>query len=229
MPQAAVGPAPGVGGGELRRRAASAAVLAPVALAATYFGNPWFEMMVALLALLMLGEWLRLTRAGGLPWAVLGVTYVVIPCLCLVWLREYSTGGREALLWLLMLVWATDIAAYAAGRTIGGPRLARRISPGKTWAGLIGGVAAAGLASALLASPLGYGSPAGLAMLALALAVVAQAGDLVESWVKRRFGAKDSGSLIPGHGGVLDRLDGVLAAAPVLALIVWCADGRVPA
>jgi len=129
------------------------------------------------------------------------------------------------LLWLLFVVWATDIAAYFVGRGIGGPRLAPGISPGKTWAGLAGGMLGAAVVGGAVAAA--SGGPAGLAvMVALVLAVVAQAGDLFESFLKRRAGLKDSGTLIPGHGGVLDRLDGLLFAAPAYALLV-AVGGRV--
>jgi len=163
-------------------------------------------------------------------WLVGGVAYVAAPSVCLVWLRGSPLAGLPVVLWLLLAVWGTDIVAYAVGRTLGGPKLAPRISPGKTWSGLLGGMAGAGAVSAGFALWQGLGAwPAMLgAGLGLAIAVVAQTGDLFESWVKRRCGAKDSGALIPGHGGVLDRLDGVLAAAPVAALVVWLSGGDMP-
>ncbi len=117
------------------------------------------------------------------------------------------------------MVWSTDIAAYFNGRALGGPKLAPRFSPGKTWSGAIGGAAAAVaggiLVASLVVAPGGWMVPA----VALLLSVVAQAGDLGESWVKRRFGAKDSGTLLPGHGGVLDRVDGLVAAAALLYVL----------
>jgi phosphatidate cytidylyltransferase len=118
---------------------------------------------------------------------------------------------------LLLIVWATDIAAYLAGRLIGGPKLAPAISPGKTWSGAAGGLAGA-LVVAVVASPGAWG----LAMAAV-LSVVSQMGDLMESGIKRHYGVKDSGKLIPGHGGLLDRLDGVLTAAPVAAVLALLA------
>jgi phosphatidate cytidylyltransferase len=128
--------------------------------------------------------------------------------------------GRADVLFLLLIVWAGDIGAYLVGRWVGGPRLAPRISPGKTWSGAIGGLAAA-VAVGLIAAHLLWQPttvwPA--AAIASVLGVVAQAGDLLESFVKRRLAVKDSGHLIPGHGGLFDRLDGVLAAAPAAALL----------
>ncbi len=147
-----------------------------------------------------------------------GVVYVGAAGLALIWLREDAAAGRINVLFLMMVVWASDIGAYAVGRLCGGPKLAPLISPGKTWSGAAGGLAAAvaaGLAVALWAP----GLPARTALVAGALGVVSQAGDLLESAIKRRFGVKDTGRLIPGHGGLLDRLDGVLAAAPAAALL----------
>lgn len=153
--------------------------------------------------------------------AALGAPYVVIGCAAL-WTLAAGPGGRTALFYVVLAVWATDIGAYAAGRSIGGPKLAPRLSPKKTWAGLIGGMAAAaltGVGVALAAEGLAEGPILAAGLLAALLAVVAQAGDLFESWSKRRAGVKDSGRIIPGHGGLLDRIDGLLAAAPALALV----------
>jgi phosphatidate cytidylyltransferase len=148
-----------------------------------------------------------------------GVIYLGIPVLALIWLRSLE-GGVGLMIWLLVVVWATDIMAYVVGRTVGGPRLAPTISPGKTWSGLWGGVLGAALAGGLAAALGGAGRPAQAAGLGALLAVIGQIGDLVESTFKRRAGVKDSGHVIPGHGGVLDRLDSLLFAAPALALVL---------
>ena len=147
-----------------------------------------------------------------------GIVYVGMPVFALIWLRARPEDGMLLAFWALSLVWATDIGAFFAGRAIGGPKLAPAISPNKTWAGLGGGV----LASLLLGWALNRwaGLPAGLAVASAPLAVFAQIGDLLESWMKRRAGVKDSGKLLPGHGGVLDRLDGLVTSVPVAALIV---------
>lgn len=160
------------------------------------------------------------SRSG---WLSMGSLYVGLPVVALVWLRE--AGGASTVLWLLAVVWATDIGGYAFGRTIGGPKLAPRISPKKTWAGLLGGMLCAGIVGALL--PLAFDLPPSLRVAAFAtmLAVVAQLGDLFESSVKRRFGVKDSSTIIPGHGGVLDRVDGLIATAPVVALVTMALGG----
>jgi phosphatidate cytidylyltransferase len=149
-------------------------------------------------------------------WRGAGVLYVGLPSLALIWLRGNPGWGLATCLWLLALVWAIDSAAYFAGRAIGGPKLAPRISPRKTWAGLVGGCAAAALVSALAAAWAGA-NVAALAALGVGLAFVEQGGDLAESAVKRHFGVKDSSELIPGHGGMLDRVDGLVAVATAIA------------
>ena len=168
--------------------------------------------LLAVVGALALG-WRPLRAAGG-------VLYVGLPALALVWLRGEVPGGLQHLIWLFLVIWATDICAYLVGRSVGGPKLAPTISPGKTWSGLMGGVAGAGLVGALAATGLGAGHWFAAAVGAC-LAVIGQAGDLFESSLKRRAGVKDSGHLIPGHGGLLDRIDGLVFAAPAFAGLVW--------
>ena len=146
-----------------------------------------------------------------------GVLYCGLPVLALTLIRRQPDGLTYAI-WALALVWACDIGAYFSGRTFGGPKLAPVISPNKTWAGLIGGVILAALFG--LAMQHFYGLPLRLTVATPVLGVLAVLGDLYESWLKRRAGVKDSGTLLPGHGGVLDRLDGVVPVAPVAALLV---------
>lgn len=162
---------------------------------------------------------------SGSGWLAIGTLYIALPCTALVWLR--ATDGPETLLWLFLVVWATDIAAYGVGRRIGGPRLAPFISPSKTWSGAIGGLAAAmgvGEGAALL---LDLAVPWVLVAASAGVSMMAQLGDLTESRLKRHFGVKDSGWIIPGHGGVFDRVDGVLAAALVVAGAVLISGGGV--
>ena len=159
----------------------------------------------------------RVRRAAWL--APAGTLYIAVAVLAVLHLR--LEGGLWPTLWLFVVVWATDIAAYAAGRSIGGPLLAPALSPRKTWSGLLGGATAAAAAGAAMAA--GGGPPLALAAgLGFALAVVAQAGDLAESAAKRYVGVKDASGLIPGHGGVLDRLDGLMAAALAFVVLRQC-------
>jgi len=151
------------------------------------------------------------------PMLALGTIYVGLPVLSLLLIRHQKEGVVFTL-WALALVWATDIGAYFAGRTIGGPKLAPAVSPNKTWAGLAGGVVLASLFGAAMHGWAGL--PLRMTLATPGLAVIAQGGDLYESWLKRRAGVKDSGTLIPGHGGALDRLDGIVPVAPIAALLV---------
>jgi phosphatidate cytidylyltransferase len=146
----------------------------------------------------------------------LGVLYICPAFVSLLLMRS-AHGGFRDVLFVVVVVWGTDIGAYLVGRLIGGPPLAPRISPGKTWSGSVGGLVAASLVGAAA----GYEHPLTAGLLAFLLSVIAQAGDLLESAIKRHFGVKDSGNIIPGHGGLLDRLDGLLTAAP--AAMLWSA------
>lgn len=150
--------------------------------------------------------------------AGLGALYAALPSIALVWLRQDQAAGLLTVIWLFLLVWGTDIGAYAAGRTIGGPLLMPVVSPKKTWAGLLGGMASAMLAGAGMVWWADLSAPVFIVVASAVLAVVAQAGDLLESWVKRRAGVKDSSNIIPGHGGVLDRVDGLLTAGLAVAI-----------
>ncbi len=148
-----------------------------------------------------------------------GVAYAGVGAVALTWLRLDPLAGRANLVFLVAVIWASDIGAYVAGRLIGGLKLAPAISPGKTWSGALGGLAAAMLAGCAAGQAMAPGAPVRAAALACLLAAASQAGDLMESAIKRGFGVKDSGRLIPGHGGLLDRLDGFLVAAPVAAAL----------
>jgi phosphatidate cytidylyltransferase len=256
---------------DLGKRVASAAILAPAALACIWFGGVAYQALIGLASIGLAVEWVKLcgqpaVRLPGLlilagvvlaavvsaagsalaglgvlaiaailvvitaaPVAgtgilLLGLPYVGCCTVAMIWLRADPVAGRANLLFLLLLVWASDIGAYLAGRWLGGPRLAPAISPGKTWSGAVGGLVAAvvvGLLSAFVLQP--PASAVRVACLAGGLGIVAQAGDLLESRIKRHFGVKDSGHLIPGHGGLLDRLDAVLAAAPTAAVLALVA------
>ena len=163
---------------------------------------------------------------GGAHWRALaaGVPYAGVGVVALIWLRADAAAGLTNLLFLLLLVWASDIGAYVTGRLVGGPKLAPRISPGKTRSGAVGGLVAAVCVALVVAYAVqGTVQPGRVAAIAAGLGIVAQAGDLLESMIKRHFGVKDSGTLIPGHGGLLDRVDALLTAAPVAALLALAA------
>jgi phosphatidate cytidylyltransferase len=253
-------------GSALAKRAISALILIPIALAEIWLGPPYLDVLVAAVGGILAWEWARLGGrghvgfAGALSiatvllaialaafmrdmtgiwalvagallvtalarfehearpyWLGFGPLYVGLPCLAILWIRALPDGGMSTLLWLFALVWATDTGAFVAGRLIGGPKLAPTVSPNKTWAGLAGGAIAAtavGVATVLLL-PAGNGWT--LAVASAVLALVEQGGDLFESAAKRRAGVKDSSNLIPGHGGALDRLDGLLAVSVAVA------------
>lgn len=152
-------------------------------------------------------------------WAGAGVLYVGLPAMALVWLRMGDASGWAAVWFLFLIVWSTDTGAYVIGRSFGGPRLAPRISPNKTWSGALGGIAISAGVAYLFALWLEGTSPAVLVLVAILLSIVAEAGDLAESAIKRRFKVKDAGHLIPGHGGLLDRVDALLFAAVAAALL----------
>jgi phosphatidate cytidylyltransferase len=242
-------------GSELKRRIVSAIVLA-----ATWYGGFWFEVVAALIGLLIYYEWSTITRLGersvrsnafgwlavaliaadivagdstfSIPilggatitgillvlgrntdwWLPAGIFYAGLSAISLATIRGDDQAGLVATLFIFAVVWATDILAYFVGRALKGPKLAPKISPGKTWSGAIGGTVSGILASSLLA--LGVFSRVSIWTLAIAfiLSVASQIGDLFESFIKRRFGVKDSSRLIPGHGGVMDRVDGLVFA-----------------
>lgn len=190
---------------------------APVAAAAAIAAGTVLAGALAGLAPADSGERLAALKRG--LWAAGGVLYAGTAFLGPALLRRSAEFGFLAFLFLAAAVWTTDICAYAVGRAVGGPRLWRRVSPSKTWAGAAGGLAGGVAAGTLVAYASGIGSLAVPAMIALLLSALAQAGDLLESAVKRQFGAKDASGLIPGHGGLMDRVDGFLVAAAVALLI----------
>ncbi|TCH97660.1 phosphatidate cytidylyltransferase [Roseococcus sp. SYP-B2431] len=188
--------------------------------AAAVLGRPGLGLLI--LALGAPATWyVARTAPGARPfWLAFGILYIGLAGIALVALRHDGLVGRDNVIFLFLVVWASDIAAYAAGRSLGGPKLAPAISPNKTWSGALGGLIGASAVGLGVAWGLGAGgSPATILLVSALLGIATQSGDMLESWIKRRFGVKDSSGLIPGHGGLLDRLDGVLAAAPLAALI----------
>ena len=205
---------------ELHTRILTAFALILLALMAAVVGGYSFALFVAAAATAMYFEWMRLTRGWGFRWAVGGFFYALLPALALLWVRDRAgqpeaNHGLALLLWIFIVTWATDIGAFFAGRAFGRRKLAPAISPNKTWAGLYGGMAAAAVCAG--AWVLFSGLSPILILLAPVFAVAAQAGDLFESWMKRRANVKDSGNWLPGHGGLLDRLDGLVPVALLTA------------
>ncbi len=208
---------------ELATRTAVGILLIAIALVEALLGGWPFAILVAVVATVMYLEWTRIVAGWGVGWKLFGFIYCLLPAVALLWIRERAEyqgigSGFDLLIWVFLVVWSTDIGAYFAGRAIGGPKLAPAISPNKTIAGLIGGVVAAALIAGAWASAVDL--PRALLWLAPPLAVAAQAGDLFESGLKRRAGVKDSGTWLPGHGGLLDRLDGLVPVAVLTAILM---------
>lgn len=199
--------------GWLMAAAGAGACLLTQALSYRY-GLGWLALSLIPIAVLTRAE-PRLARGAALA----GTVYVAVACAALVGLRDDDLYGWEAVLWVALTVVATDIGGYFAGRAIGGPKLWPAVSPGKTWAGLGGGMAFAVVVGAVFSSATSGTLAHEVALVSAVMAVVAQGGDLGESALKRRCGVKDSSALIPGHGGLLDRMDGLLAAGMVAALV----------
>lgn len=194
-------------------RVLSALVLAPVVLGLVYWGSWPFNAMVGLVALILAGEWARMVGRRPL-WLAFGVLYIALSCWALWRLRLDPEWGRVTLFWLLAVVWGADTGGYVFGMTLRGPKLAPTISPNKTWSGFAGGTLFSAVAGwGVLAFAKDGDAGVNVLLFSAAIGVVSQVGDLFESWVKRRFGVKDSGSIIPGHGGLFDRIDGLVAAA----------------
>lgn len=201
---------------ELLVRTVTAVVMIAAALAAAVKGGNVFAVAVAALASIMFFEWSRIVRGWGAAWYISGFFYGLVPALALLWIRERDAHGLELLLWVFLVTWSLDIGAYLVGRKFGRRKLAPSISPGKTVEGLYGGIAAATLVGGAWVFAFDLGRP--LLLLAPLFAMAAQAGDLFESGMKRRAGVKDSGSWLPGHGGLLDRLDGLVPVAVLTVL-----------
>jgi phosphatidate cytidylyltransferase len=208
---------------DLWTRVGSAIVLFAIAGTALWFGGIAFGLLLLVGGALVVVEWLALVRAMTLGGGAKGALMLLGPLAILgamagLWfIRDHL--GMTAALWVFGMVWATDIGAYFAGRAFGGARLAPAISPSKTWSGLIGGMVAALIASATIGDRAGIvGVPL---WIGLFMGLLAQLGDLGESWMKRRAGVKDSGKLIPGHGGLFDRVDGLLPVALLLGALAF--------
>lgn len=259
------GPSLAAGRSNLTLRIVSSLVMAPLAIAAAYFGGLAFIVFWAIAALAVLWEWdtlvcaeernlvlatgavalagsglvLAFDRSGvaaavivlgffGVAamaskarriWCAAGLVYAAAILIAPALLRHDATLGFAAILFLFVIVWLTDITAYFVGRAVGGPKLMPRVSPNKTWSGAIGGAVAGVVGGVVVAQQAGLAGLVAAGVVAFLLSIVSQIGDLAESAIKRQFNAKDASQLIPGHGGLMDRLDGFVAAAAAGALI----------
>jgi len=199
--------------------------MAPLTILVAWYGGPLFVLFWAGAAVIVLWEWSRLVIGAPRPryaafaaWMVGGLCYAGVLLLAPLTLRRDPVLGFLALLFLFAVVWVTDIAAYFAGRALGGPKLWVAVSPNKTWSGALGGALGGTLAGVVVCRLAGLDLAPMLVLVTLSLSIASQAGDLLESAIKRHFGAKDASHLIPGHGGLMDRLDGFLTA--VLAAVM---------
>lgn len=211
---------------DLRTRTLSALVAGPAFLAVLWLGGWVWTVALILVSNVLVREIGRLGRLIGLSLVqrcLLPFVYVTPALVGLIWLRHDAVVGLSNILFVLLVVWASDIAAYLIGRWAGGPLLAPWISPAKTWSGAMAGLtgaASVGLMASLYSAD---GRPVSAMLVAMLLGLASEAGDLIESALKRQAGVKDSGQFLPGHGGALDRLDGMLLAAPMAAVLAWAA------
>lgn len=207
--------------------------MAPIAIGIAWLGGWPFVLFWTLAACIVLWEWTRLvTRSPGTAsytdfvlWMIAGLLYAGVIALAPVILRRDPALGFVAIVFLFAVVWVTDIAAYFAGRALGGPKLWVAVSPNKTWSGALGGALGGVIAALLVVKVAGLVIAPMLVLVALALSIASQAGDLLESALKRQFGAKDAGALIPGHGGLMDRLDGFLTAVLAAVMVGLLREG----
>jgi len=217
-----VSPVPAPSGRGWRALAVLAAATAVLAVLSTGFAGRLERetCVIIVLGVLATGAAAWATNRPRASWFMGGTAYVAIPATALVAIRADPEFGRAALVWIVALVVAADTGGYLVGRTFGGPKLAPRISPNKTWSGLGGAVLGAALVGFLIGFVLNHTDVWMLTLISAGLGLIEQAGDLVESAFKRHFGVKDTSRIIPGHGGVLDRVDGLLA----VAVAVWIAN-----
>lgn len=209
----------------LKDRVVPAIILGILAIIILYSSIMIFNLCILAIAILMAFEWITIARTEdgeNNKWRFIGLGYIILPCISLIFTRK-MTNGSDIILWLFLVVWATDTAAMIVGMTFGGPKLAPTISPKKTWSGLAGGVVAS-MFVGLLCSVLFKQSAFFFIILSGFMAVLEQIGDLTESKFKRHFNVKDSGNLIPGHGGIMDRVDGLTLTAPLVALLAMLSN-----
>lgn len=208
-------------GDETKRVAIGLAITAIGSIGFSAFGYYEYAYILALVGGALI--WFGFSRQR-MPtwWRGVGVLYIIMPCIALIWLRAEPESGRMLTFMVFLVVWATDIGAYGFGRWIGGPKLNPQISPQKTWAGAVGGILAGGSIAAVLGGVAFRPEVIVICFfLGLALGIASAVGDFAESAMKRGFGVKDTSGFIPGHGGVLDRLDGMIFATVVMAIAMY--------
>ncbi len=223
---------------DLKKRLISALVLIPVVILAIYVGGALFAALITLAVVIMSFEWKNLMAANDKlnnekkiqRWEIYGALYIALPALSLLWLRSldldsYGADGATIVFWIVSIIFVTDIFAYFVGVKVGGPKLASKISPSKTWSGFAGGVIAAMLAGFIISIIINTPNKLTFTFISLMLAMVEQVSDLLESKIKRVCKVKDSSGLIPGHGGLLDRVDGFILTCPFIAIILLITQG----
>jgi phosphatidate cytidylyltransferase len=201
-----------------KQRVVTALILIPIALYAILYSKSIFLFLAIAIAILMTSEWLDIIKNAQdqKKWRLIGLFYILIPIYSVIKIRLYDA---DILFWMFSVIWATDIFAFFAGKTLGGPKLAPKISPNKTWSGLAGGLFAS-MMIGMMSSFMFSGGVLFFIFISVMLAIIEQISDLLESKFKRIFGVKDSGNIIPGHGGVLDRLDGMMLVAPTVLFLI---------
>jgi len=207
-----------------KQRVITAMVLIPLALYAIFYSKSIFFLLAIAITIIMTSEWIDMIKNAPdqTKWRLIGLFYILIPMYAVIKIRLFDTN---VLFWMFAIIWTTDIAAFFCGKFFGGAKLAPEISPNKTWSGLVGGVLCSmviGLMSAFMFSA----EILFFVFISALLSVLEQASDLLESKFKRTFGVKDSGNIIPGHGGVLDRLDGMMLVAPAVLFLITVAPGK---
>ncbi len=220
----------------LVKRTISSLILAPLFLYLMYIGGTVFEVLILVIGLIGFYEWVMITRRSKkfLLWFLFGFVYISFAILVFLFLSRYRIPFAGFNLFpvhlfvIVMIVWINDICGYIFGKSIGGPKLCPRISPNKTWAGAIGGIIGSMLFFFIMNYSLSFGAGKisdkhfyNALMIHLFIPIIAQIGDLFESWMKRKFDVKDSGTIIPGHGGVLDRIDGLLLVLNVTGIFFY--------
>lgn len=203
---------------QLRKRVISSLIMIPFAVYAIFFSANLFLFFMIAATVLMVFEWCDMTQSvrGRTKWRLIGFLYITIPIFCLIKIRLIDA---DVLLWMFLVIWSSDICAYFTGKIIGGKKLAPSISPGKTWSGFFGALALATIVG-LFTSFMFIGDMVFFIIISMIISIVSQISDLMESKFKRIFNVKDSGHIIPGHGGILDRLDGVMLTSPLVLLLM---------